>query len=68
LEVSLAALDRGFQADEEVTPEAFASSRDYQEGQTDVVVPAWRAVETASHLGHRFTKTRAKKIEKAAAP
>jgi len=66
LEVSLAALDRHFNADEEVTPELLHSRGIIKKAKHDVVVLGNGEVSKALRISaHRFTKSAREKIEKA---
>jgi large subunit ribosomal protein L15 len=66
LEVSLAALDRGFQADEEVTPELLHSRGIIKKAKHDVVVLGNGELSKPLRISaHRFTKSAREKIEKA---
>src|SRR6185369_14497050 len=66
LEVSLAALDRGFQADEEVTPELLHNRGIIKKAKHDVVVLGNGELSKPLRISaHRFTKSAREKIEKA---
>src|SRR5712691_7615689 len=66
LEVSLAALDRGFQADEEVTPELLHDRGIIKKAKHDVVVLGNGELSKPLRISaHRFTKSAREKIEKA---
>jgi large subunit ribosomal protein L15 len=66
LEVSLAALDRHFNADEEITPELLHSRGIIKKAKHDVVVLGNGEVSKALRISaHRFTKSAREKIEKA---
>jgi large subunit ribosomal protein L15 len=63
LEVSLAALDRHFSANEEVTPELLHERGIIKKAKHDVVVLG--TGEAPQHSAHRFTRSAREKIEKA---
>src|SRR5258708_8019044 len=66
LEVSLAALDRHFNADDEITPELLHSRGIIKKAKHDVVVLGNGEVSKALRISaHRFTKSAREKIEKA---
>lgn len=66
LEVSLAALDRGFQANEEVTPELLHNRGIIKKAKHDVVVLGNGELSKPLRISaHRFTKSAREKIEKA---
>jgi len=66
LEVSLAALDRHFNADEEITPEVLHSRGIIKKAKHDVVVLGnWEISKALRVSAHRFTKSAREKIEKA---
>jgi large subunit ribosomal protein L15 len=66
LEVSLAALDRHFQANEEVTPEVLHHRGIIKKAKHDVVVLGNGELSKPLRvLAHRFTKSAREKIEKA---
>src|SRR6266481_6849086 len=66
LEVSLAALDRHFNADEEITPELLHSRGIIKKAKHDVVVLGNGEVSKALRVSaHRFTKNAREKIERA---
>jgi len=66
LEVSLAALERGFQADEEVTPELLHDRGIIKKAKHDVVVLGNGELSKPLRISaHRFTKSAREKIEKA---
>src|ERR671919_1695580 len=66
LEVSLAALERGFQADEEVTPELLHDRGIIKKARHDVVVLGTGELSKPLRISaHRFTKSAREKIEKA---
>ena len=66
LEVSLGALDRGFQADEEVTPELLHKRGIIKKAKHDVVVLGNGELSKPLRISaHRFTKSAREKIEKA---
>jgi large subunit ribosomal protein L15 len=66
LEVSLAALDKHFGADEEITPEILHSRGLIKKAKHDVVVLGNGEVSKALKVSaHRFTKSAREKIEKA---
>ena len=66
LEVSLAALERGFQADEEVTPELLHNRGIIKKAKHDVVVLGNGELSKPLRISaHRFTKSAREKIEKA---
>src|SRR5712664_125905 len=66
LEVSLAALDRGFAANEEVTPELLHHRGIIKKAKHDVVVLGNGEVTKSLKISaHRFTRSAREKIEKA---
>jgi large subunit ribosomal protein L15 len=66
LEVSLAALDRHFNADDEITPEVLHKRGIIKKAKHDVVVLGNGEVSKALRISaHRFTKSAREKIEKA---
>ena len=66
IEVSLAALDRHFQADEEITPELLHERGVIKKARRDVVVLGTGEISKALKVSaHRFTKSAREKIEKA---
>ena len=66
LEVSLAALDQHFNADEEITPEVLHTRGLIKKAKHDVVVLGNGEVSKALRVSaHRFTKSAREKIEKA---
>jgi large subunit ribosomal protein L15 len=66
LEVSLAALDQHFNADEEITPEVLHDRGLIKKAKHDVVVLGNGEVSKALRVSaHRFTKSAREKIEKA---
>lgn len=66
LEVSLAALDRAFEANEEVTPEVLHERGIIKKAKHDVVVLGNGELSKALRISaHRFTKSAREKIEKA---
>lgn len=66
LEVSLAALERGFKADEEVTPELLHVRGIIKKAKHDVVVLGNGELTKPLRISaHRFTKSAREKIEKA---
>ncbi|HKY30735.1 MAG TPA: 50S ribosomal protein L15 [Pyrinomonadaceae bacterium] len=66
LEVSVAALDQHFQADEEVTPELLHERGIIKKAKYDVVVLGNGELSKALRISaHRFTKSAREKIEKA---
>lgn len=66
LEVSLAALERGFQADEEVTPDLLHNRGIIKKAKHDVVVLGNGELSKPLRISaHRFTKSAREKIEKA---
>jgi len=66
IEVSLAALDRHFQADEEITPELLHERGLIKKARRDVVVLGTGEISKALRVSaHRFTKSAREKIEKA---
>jgi large subunit ribosomal protein L15 len=66
LEVSLGALDKHFNADEEITPEVLHSRGLIKKAKHDVVVLGNGEVSKALRVSaHRFTKSAREKIEKA---
>lgn len=66
IEVSLAALDRHFQADEEITPELLHERGLIKKARRDVVVLGTGDISKALRISaHRFTKSAREKIEKA---
>src|SRR4030081_318453 len=66
LEVSLAALDQHFNADEEITPEVMHSRGIIKKAKHDVVVLGNGEISKPLRISaHRFTKSAREKIEKA---
>ena len=66
LEVSIGALDRHFDADEEVTPELLHERGVIKKAKHDVVVLGNGELSKALRISaHRFTKSAREKIEKA---
>ncbi|MDX6614203.1 MAG: large subunit ribosomal protein [Blastocatellia bacterium] len=66
IEVSLAALERHFQADEEITPELLHERGIIKKARRDVVVLGTGDISKALRVSaHRFTKSAREKIEKA---
>ena len=66
LEVSLAALDRNFQANEEVTPQLLHDRGIIKKAKHDVVVLGTGELKKPLRVSaHRFTKSARAKIEKA---
>jgi large subunit ribosomal protein L15 len=66
LEVSLAALDKGFEANEEVNPEVLHDRGIIKKAKHDVVVLGNGELSKALRVSaHRFTKSAREKIEKA---
>ena len=66
IEVSLAALDQSFAANEEVTPELLHERGLIKKGRRDVVVLGTGEISKALRISaHRFTKSAREKIEKA---
>ncbi|HYE66759.1 MAG TPA: 50S ribosomal protein L15 [Pyrinomonadaceae bacterium] len=66
VEVSLSALDKHFEADDEVTPEILHDRGLIKKAQRDVVVLGTGEVSKALRVSaHRFTKSAREKIEKA---
>ena len=66
LEVSLGALERGFQAGEEVTPELLHARGIIKKAKHDVVVLGNGELSKALRISaHRFTRSAREKIEKA---
>lgn len=66
LEVSLAALDRAFEANEEVSPEVLHDRGIIKKAKHDVVVLGNGELSKALRISaHRFTKSAREKIEKA---
>jgi len=66
IEVSLAALERHFQADEEITPELLHERGIIKKARRDVVVLGTGEISKALRISaHRFTKSAREKIEKA---
>lgn len=66
IEVSLAALERSFNAGEEVTPEGLHDRGLIKKARRDVVVLGTGDISKALHVSaHRFTKSAREKIEKA---
>lgn len=66
IEVNLAALDRHFKADEEITPELLHERGLIKKARRDVVVLGTGEVSKALRISaHRFTKSAREKIEKA---
>src|SRR6266576_1934084 len=66
LEVSLGALERGFQAGEEVTPELLHARGIIKKAKHDVVVLGSGELSKALRISaHRFTRSAREKLEKA---
>ena len=66
LEVSLGALDKNFNADEEITPELLHSKGIIKKAKHDVVVLGNGEISKPLRVSaHRFTKSAREKIEKA---
>ncbi len=66
IEVSLAALDRSFGSDEEVTPDLLHERGLIKKGRRDVVVLGTGELSKALRVSaHRFTKSAREKIERA---
>ncbi|PYS73790.1 MAG: 50S ribosomal protein L15 [Acidobacteria bacterium] len=66
LEVSLAAIDKNFNADEEITPELLHSKGIIKKAKHDVVVLGNGEISKPLRISaHRFTKSAREKIEKA---
>ena len=66
LEVSLAALDQHFNADEEITPEVMHTRGIIKKAKHDVVVLGNGEISKPLRISaHRFTKSAREKIEKA---
>ena len=66
LEVSLAALDQNFNADEEITPEVLHTRGLIKKAKHDVVVLGNGVISKPLRISaHRFTKSAREKIEKA---
>lgn len=66
LEVSLAALDRAFEANEEITPELLHDRGIIKKAKHDVVVLGNGELSKALRISaHRFTKSAREKIERA---
>ena len=66
LEVSLAALDKHFNADEEITPELLHNRGIIKKAKHDVVVLGNGEISKPLRVSaHRFTKSAREKIEKA---
>ena len=66
IEISLAALDQSFEADEEVTPELLHERGLIKKAKRDVVVLGTGEISKALRVtAHRFTKSAREKIEKA---
>jgi large subunit ribosomal protein L15 len=66
LEVSLAALDRAFEADAEITPEVLHERGIIKKAKHDVVVLGNGELSKALRISaHRFTKSAKEKIERA---
>jgi len=66
LEVSLAALDKHFNADEEITPELLHNRGIIKKAKHDVVVLGNGEISKPLRISaHRFTKSAREKIEKA---
>ena len=66
IEVSLAALNRSFNAGDEVTPEGLHERGLIKKAKRDVVVLGTGEVSKALHVSaHRFTKSAREKIERA---
>ena len=66
IEVSLASLDRSFEANEEVTPELLHERGLIKKAKRDVVVLGTGEISKALRISaHRFTKSAREKIERA---
>jgi large subunit ribosomal protein L15 len=66
LEISLAALDQHFNADEEITPEVLHTRGLIKKAKHDVVVLGNGEISKPLRISaHRFTKSAREKIEKA---
>jgi large subunit ribosomal protein L15 len=66
IEVSLAALDRSFEANEEVTPELLHERGLIKKAKRDVVVLGTGEISKALRVSaHRFTRSAREKIEQA---
>src|SRR5919106_6017064 len=66
IEVSLSALERSFEANEEVTPDLLHERGLIKKGRRDVVVLGTGEISKALRISaHRFTKSAREKIEKA---
>lgn len=66
IEISLAAIDQHFKADEEITPELLHDRGLIKKAKRDVVVLGNGDVSKAMRISaHRFTKSAREKIEKA---
>lgn len=66
IEISLSALDRNFEADEEVTPELLHERGLIKKARRDVVVLGTGEISKALRISaHRFTKSARQKIESA---
>ena len=66
IEISLASLDRHFEADDEVTPEMLHERGLIKKAKRDVVVLGTGEISKALRVSaHRFTKSAREKIEKA---
>lgn len=66
IEVTLAALENGFEADAEVTPEALHTRGLIKKAKRDVVVLGTGEINKALKVSaHRFTKSAREKIERA---
>src|SRR5688500_15516687 len=66
IEVSLAALDQSFAANEEVTPELLHERGLIKKGRRDIVVLGTGEISKALRISaHRFTKSAREKIERA---
>jgi large subunit ribosomal protein L15 len=66
IEVSLSALDKSFEANEEITPELLHERGVIAKGRRDVVVLGTGEVTKALRVAaHRFTKSAREKIERA---
>jgi large subunit ribosomal protein L15 len=66
IEVTLASLDRNFEADEEVTPELLHERGLIKKAKRDVVVLGTGEISKALRISaHRFTKSAREKIEQA---
>jgi large subunit ribosomal protein L15 len=66
LEVSLAALDKAFESNEEVSPEVLHDRGIIKKAKHDVVVLGNGELSKALRISaHRFTKSAKEKIEKA---